>query len=368
MNKNLLRFPDRRCANTTLCCTLGIILSWAFMGSAGCQAPVDAPGNDGGSGGDGSGGNGSGGGGNDGGGASGGDPVAIGQLAAITNGPAGNLIGVDITNDTVVNIDRTTGAATLISGNGAGSGPEIDAPNRVFRDTDGSLLVTTLARLIYRVDPDSGNRTLLLDASDENDPFPDSFTGIATAANGDIIVINVNAAPFIALVDEAAGALTDVAAANVTNGAEEIKPGNGNAVIIIDSFRRAVVQVDVTTGEETILSNVDTAAGPVDTEVGMGSDFGQPRVLAVTDTGTIYVADEGNSSFGLGTPAIFEISSTTGNRTVIAAPDTGEGPAVGRPQSMVIDDEGLLVLIDATHTGLLIVDPKTAVRALLAIN
>ncbi|GJM25509.1 MAG: hypothetical protein DHS20C16_19240 [Phycisphaerae bacterium] len=346
-----------------------------FLGiGLGCQPPVSIPGDDGsnndGSGNDGSSnGDSNNGDGNNGGGNNGGTVVAVDNWAAIILDDDGSLIGADSVDDRIVRINRATGAATLISGAGAGSGPELDRPLRLFLDADGSLLVTTQLRLVFRIDPTTGNRTLLLDDSDPNDFFPDSFSGIATTADGTIYVTGGGDGPLIARVDLQAAALVDVDFENITFSVPDIVPSGGNTALVIDAGRRAIVEVNLTSGDETIISNVDTQFGPADTEVGTGPDFGQPpRAIAVAEDGTIYEADEANSSFGLGVSVIFAIDPATGNRTVVSGPDNGDGPEIGRPVDLVVDADGHLVMIDANYEGLLVIDPETGDRSQLSTN
>lgn len=339
------------------------------MGAA-CQPPADNPGDNGGSNnGGGDNGGGDDGGSDNGGSNNGGNPAAVQQLAAIAVDADGSLIGADVVGDQIVRIDGDTGAATLVSGNGAGTGPELDSPNRVFIDDDGSLLVTTLNRLVFRIDTATGNRALLLDSSDPNDPFPDSFSGIGATGDGTVYVTSSTSDQFIARVDSQGGTLQSINAEGVTNGVDDIVPLGGDTALIIDVFRRAIVEVALPSGDVTIISNVDTQAGPNDTEVGTGPDFGQPpRTLALADDGTIYEGDEANSSFGLGVSVIFAIDPDTGDRTVVSGPDTGDGPAIGRPIDLIVGADGALVLIDANHSDLLVIDPQTGDRSFLGAN
>ncbi len=344
-----------------------VLMTAIFAIGIACQPPENTPGDNGG--GDNGGGNNGGGDNGGGGGSNGGNAVAIDQLAAIVLDTDGSLIGADVVGDQIVRIDRATGAATLVSGNGAGSGPELDSPNGVFLDSDGSLLVTTLKRLIFRIDATNGNRTLLLDASIADDPFPKSFSGIAATDDGSVYVTNFVLEPDIARVDQQAGELVNVTPANISNGVNDIVPIGGNRALVVDVFRRAIVEVALPDDNETIISNVDTQAGPVDTEVGTGPDFGQsPRTITVADDGTIYEGDEANSSFGLGVSVIFAIDPASGNRTLVSGPDNGEGPDIGRPIDLIVDDEGLLLLIDGNHPGqLIVIDPQTGDRSFLGV-
>lgn len=299
---------------------------------------------------------------------SGGNPFRVGMVTAISKDTNGDLIGVDISEDTVFRIDQDSGSATLISGASVGDGPEIDAPNALYSAPDGSILVATFARRVYRVDPDTGDRTLILDDADPMDQFPDSFSAVFATTGGDVYVGAFSAEPYLARIDEGTGTLVEVESPNLIRGIESVAVESATSILVIDSIRRAVVRVDLMTGADTVVSNINTAAGPVDTEVGTGSDFGQPREVVIAGDGTIYVADEANSSFGLGESVIFRVDPATGDRTVASGPDVGSGPEIGRPVRMVADDDGLLVLVDANHDDLLVIDPATGDRTFLGLK
>src|SRR5690349_4296154 len=66
----------------------------------------------------------------------------------------------------VIEVDRGTGARTLISGNGRGSGPALVMPNSVAVGPGGDILVTDIAPVtgnprLLRINPTTGNRSVL---------------------------------------------------------------------------------------------------------------------------------------------------------------------------------------------------------------
>jgi len=245
----------------------------------------------------------------------------------------------------------------LISGIGVGTGPDLDSPNAVFVEANGDLLVTTLQRLIFRVDADNGNRTLLIDDRDENDPFPDAFSGVL--AVGEVVYVStLTAQPFIAQINATNASLSALTTTDIRN-VEDFALFGTTSALVADTFGRAIIQLALPSGAESVISEDDIGSGP---------EFGQLRVLAIAPDNTIYVGDEANTSFGLGVSVVFLVDAATGNRSVVSGPDNGSGPAIGRPLSMTVDNDGKLVMIDATHDGLLIIDPETGNRTLQAFN
>jgi hypothetical protein len=69
----------------------------------------------------------------------------------------------------VVEVNPSTGARTLISGNGRGSGPALVMPATVAVEASGYILVTDVAagtgnQRVLQIDPATGNRIVLTGA------------------------------------------------------------------------------------------------------------------------------------------------------------------------------------------------------------
>jgi streptogramin lyase len=80
--------------------------------------------------------------------------------------------------------------------------------------------------------------------------------------------------------------------------------------VVIDPGLEAVVHVDQTTGDRTILSDANTGSGP---------GFEDPRGIAVATDGDFVVVD-------LGLEAVVHVDQTTGDRTILSDANTGSGP------------------------------------------
>jgi glucose/arabinose dehydrogenase len=170
---------------------------------------------------------------------------------------------------------------------------------------------------LFRVDPTTGNRTLLSDFGNAGqgatgvDPYD-----VAIESTGQILVIDYSAG---------AGSLG------------------------------ALFRVDPTTGNRTVLSNFGNA--------GQGTTGGLPAGIAIESTGQILVIGYVNG-------ALFRIDPTTGNRTLLSDfGNAGQGATGVNPIDIAIESTGQILVIDPTAgTGgigaLFRVDPTTGNRTL----
>jgi NHL repeat-containing protein len=183
----------------------------------------------------------------------------------------------------VVEVNPVTGARTLISGDGTGSGPELAIPYTVAVEASGDILVAdsdaaTGAPQLLRITPASGNRAVL--------------TG-----NG------VGSGP----------ALTIFAMVGLERG-----------VIYLMDFAGTIVSVDPVTGDRTLVSGSARGTGPaLVAPVSMTSDA--PDSVVVADR------DHWSADTGLGRGALVRVDLATGNRTVLS--DTRRRPAASSSTS-----------------------------------
>ena len=88
-----------------------------------------------------------------------GDPSDIAVEAS------GDLVVVDRDLDAVVRVDPVTGDRTIVSDAGTGAGPAFVSPGSIAVEASGDLVVTDPAlRAVVRVDPVTGDRTIVSDA------------------------------------------------------------------------------------------------------------------------------------------------------------------------------------------------------------
>jgi hypothetical protein len=143
----------------------------------------------------------------------------------------------------------------------------------------------------------------------------------------------------------------------------ELDP-NGDAVAT-NASDRSVLEIDLTTGDRTVLSGCpDFACG---SPVGSGPDFLGPRFAAFEASGDLVISDRESP----GVAAVVRIDPANGNRSIVSgcnnaacAGETGDGPSFLVPFGIAVVAGGDIVVVDSF--GLVSVDPSNGNRALLA--
>jgi outer membrane protein assembly factor BamB len=154
-------------------------------------------------------------------------------------------------------IDLVTFTPTSIPLATAGGGPGFLSPQGIAIEADGALVVGDFDA-VFRVNPSTGERTIITDPSMGSGPSLSNFRRLAVTASGALVV------PDIAL--------------------------------------NAVLRVDPTTGERRLISG---------NSVGRGPAFGGPHGIAVQADGTLVVTD-----FLLN--AIIRVDPVTGDRVIVS--------------------------------------------------
>ena len=101
----------------------------------------------------------------------------------------GNLVVIDNNLVAVFRVDPISGDRTILSDASTGSGPVFGSPIGIAIEADGSLVVTDFdLDAVFRVDPVSGDRTILSDASNGSGPNFGFPFHIAVEADGSLVV------------------------------------------------------------------------------------------------------------------------------------------------------------------------------------
>ena len=177
-------------------------------------------------------------------------------------------------------VDPVSGDRSVVSGRTRGAGPPIFGPIQQFaRESGGTLLITVPSTIdsagaIMRIDPVTGDRTMLSSASTGSGPTFGTPVGIALDLDGDIFVT--------------------------------------------DPVLSTIFRIDPVSGNRTVISNSVT---------GEGEMLFNPRGLAFDSEGFLYVADES---------LILKVDVENGNRTVVSSPSIGTGPALAKAEVIVV--------------------------------
>jgi hypothetical protein len=242
--------------------------------------------------------------------------------------PDGDIVVTDkghIANPVLIDIDPRTGARTLISGDGTGSGPELREPYTVAVEASGDILVSDADIMgnpeLLRISPDTGNRAIVTGGAVGSGPTP--FIGVTVALVRGVIYL-MDYAGTIVSVDPVTGDRTLVSGTFRGTGPALVAPVSmtsdaPDSVVVADrdhvpaspgKGRGALVRVDLATGDRTLLSDDATPSG--------GQQFSFP--VAVTYNAcekAFYVLQTGITSSG--TPAkVLKVDPVTGARKLFA--------------------------------------------------
>ena len=160
---------------------------------------------------------------------------------------------------------------------GTGAGPDFADPHDIAVEASGDLVVADPGLVaVLRVDPVTGDRTIVSDAGTGAGPaFANPF-GVAVEASGDLVVVD-NALDAVLRADPVTGDRTVVSDAGTGTGpkfvfASGIAVEASGDLVVVDIDLRAVLRIDPVTGYRVSLSAIpkpstNTPVPPTDTPV-----------------------------------------------------------------------------------------------------
>ena len=98
----------------------------------------------------------------------------------------------------------------------------------------------------------------------------------------------------------------------------------------------AILEIDLATGDRAVLSGVLTGSGPLFAGEITGLARSQQGSLLATTTNLYLVG-----------PALVDVNITTGQRTLVSGGSTGTGPALAAPQDVAVASDGTVSVIDS---------------------
>lgn len=273
------------------------------------------------------------------------------------------LIRVDPTTGdrTVISGCADASCTTLV-----GTGPSFAFARGIFFEPDGQILISdgdlddlNNLKTLFRVDPSTGDRTVVsssLEGSERGTgPAIDTLFDVILDANGDILISDT-VLDTIFRVDPVSGDRTILSSNTVGTGPTMTFPGDlvleadGN-ILTTEGGNDQVLRIDPVTGNRTIVSS--SLAGSL---VGTGIDFVNLGGITLDAEGGILVVDEGAN-------AVIAVDPVTGNRSEISGPLVGTGPALVLTYSIDLDSAGTIYVADGT-VGLVRIDPLTGDRVI----
>ncbi|HEY4313074.1 MAG TPA: PEP-CTERM sorting domain-containing protein [Pirellulales bacterium] len=309
------------------------------------------------------------------------------QAWATTLAPGTIVVGVSDNPQQVANpdtrliaVDPTTGSTSVLSGDAIGTGPSLtfDASSGgsniryISQQNDGSLLVvdnqsavnalSQYESRLYRVDPNTGNRSLIADITSSTD------SGVINAARQVGNTIFATTKGGLETIDPTTGVVTPFA----ITGIDTVEPLYGFASLGTDLYVGsnfpALYKISAVTGAASILSSSTVGTGPTISPADLSFDSaGNLYALGLSST------SQGDNSSYFG---IYRIDPATGDRVAVSetfdptptqptgTPVIGSGPVL---QSLAITtaDNGAILAINYTG-ALLSIDPTTGNRTLVS--
>ena len=223
----------------------------------------------------------------------------------------GQLVVTDSDLQAVVRLEPQSGMRTIVSDATAGSRPTFLSLQDVAVETTGHLVVIDeFLKAILRVDPLTGVRSIVSDEQHGSGPlFGPFLRSVAVETSGHLVVVDgtvTNGRPIIR-VHPLTGSRTIVSDASVGSGPSLVVP-RGIAIemtgelLVVDRVLRAVVRIDPISGDRRILSDDTLGVGPV---------FSDPVDITVENTEQIVVLD-------MGLRAIVRVDAQHGDRAIIS--------------------------------------------------
>jgi len=276
---------------------------------------------------------------------------SLAGISGIAREPDGQWVVIATNNLTgasqVARIDSATGDRAIVSDANTGGGPALQVLRGIAVEASGQLLVVDTdlkTGRVLRVDPVSGDRTIVSDANTGGGPALGMPGGIAIEAGGQLIVLDgsLNGNPRVLRIDPTSGNRSIVSDANTGSGpALGGLPGavtldaQGRifAVLIAAPFG-VIMRIDPTNGDRTALPNFP------------GNLMAQAWGMAVEAGGQLVVAVSPDA------PVVYRADPNTGDSSVVSSANVGGGlPFMGMLTGIAVDANGQLLVTDFMFAG-----------------
>ena len=245
---------------------------------------------------------------------------------------------ISFNSSAIFSVDLTTGDRTIVSSGDTsppvGIGPAFDFPWGIVLNPvlPQAYVMEASVDALFSIDLSTGDRTIVSSSTVGTGPAFANPRDIALNSAGTTAYVLDSALGALFSIDLSTGDRTIVSSGD-TSPAVGIGPAfkfpryivinsAGTMAYVTDYLLDALISVDLTTGDRTIVSDDDT---------GTGNDFSNPIGIALNSTDTIaYFLDEVKD-------ILFSVDLSNGNRTVISGSDRGEGINLGQPRDIVLN-------------------------------
>ena len=268
----------------------------------------------------------------------------------------------------VIRVDPNTGNRTIVSdantvisedGTDFPAGSNWVVPQGVTVEADGRLAVTDPGRVsVHRVDPATGERTFASGGTSLTGPPFIRPTGIAVAppsAESDGVLVVADAGQGVIEINSTGDRfiLSDFE----IDGAVSLQSPFGIAVeasgtaVVTDLGLKALVRVMLDETEERAIFS--------DATTGSGVNWITPLDIDVEGSGNLLVVDAGLN-------AVVRVDPTNGNRTIVSNTSNGTGPAFSQVRALAIEANGQLAVLDEGLRAIFRVDPTSGNRTIIS--
>jgi sugar lactone lactonase YvrE len=246
----------------------------------------------------------------------------------------------------IIKVDPVSGEQMVIS-----SGGYLRQPFAPAVDQNGAIIVSDTSGRLVRVDPETGQQTLLKDNSGRELGMP---CGIALEKRGTILVANFEA---VVRVEPASGHTQLVSAGGYLLAPIGIAVTPAGDVFVLNTGpAKQIVRINPQNGAQKIVSP--------------GVCLNNPQAIAVRGN-DLYVTDVATSDGNFGIGRLLHVDLRTGLPTVIA-----QGGYLIGPVGVSIESDGHLIVTDPYTInpaspdlydgGVIRIDPSTGAQTLLA--
>ncbi|MEE2730700.1 MAG: PQQ-binding-like beta-propeller repeat protein [Pseudomonadota bacterium] len=263
---------------------------------------------------------------------------------------AQHAIVIDRDIESLIVADLISGDRSLLTNNAIGTGVRFNQPHTLADLGNYRALVTdSSSGRLFEVDLTNGNRELVLDNPGELNL---QAMTLDKPNNRAFFINNTENDPKLVELNLSTKALRVISSAAIGSGPTLVAPEDiafspvSNRVFVIDSEARALLVIDITTGNRSIISD-DSNSGPA-------FDFPLAFVINRSET-TAFVGDEG---------ALMAVNLATGDRTLVSGIDFTTGDQIGASglfdiTAMILDETNNRIFTGSEEAEFTIVDLTT---------
>lgn len=266
-------------------------------------------------------------------------------------------------NRSILPNSRTGGGLELYASKGIAVGTNSMLAIADEGDSTSNIFgaVTNRQPVLLQMNPATGDRSIISAGSNTSAPRGsgsnfDRPNGVATEATGTFVLADSGSSnPKVLRIDPVSGNRTIIASSSQGNGTNFVSPygiavEQSGSLLVSDLGLNAVLRIDPATGNRTVLSSATQGSGTMLLSI---------KGIALLEDGTLAVADAGRS-------ALFRVDTITGNRTIISSVSQGAGTNFVSPCGVVVEGNGKVLVVDSSTASLIRVDLATGNRVVVA--